>query len=493
MRAILPLKITPTEEQLHILDLHETTKDNLLITALAGTGKTTMLELIIEQERERTLYLVFNKRNQVEACRRIEAKIADGWPMAPVKVQTLNAFGYGVWGKTIPYALSMDMDKNGNVVKTQNILRTIIGELKTGQKEVWDQFTIITDAVSRAKNFGYIPEGKFPTGRHLISAEAFYTKLEEAPSELACDLIDQVLTWSIKAAYKGNVDFDDQVYMPALFGGTFPRFPLVLIDEKQDLSPVNHEMLSYLSASRLVGVGDDAQSIYQFRGAKQGGMAAFKERHAATEATLSVCFRCPRAIVENARWRVPNLQWVKEGGHVEVLQTATAGDFRDGSVILCRNNAPLIAIAFRLLSSGRSVVLGGSDIATRVINQMKKLGPEEMNRETVLGAIEDWRAEKLAKASTTANDFADCMRVFAEHGRDLSEAIGYAEYIFSQHSGTITLLTGHKAKGLEWKDVYHLNPQLIGHGEQEDNLRYVIQTRSMENYYEINSDRINWG
>jgi hypothetical protein len=48
-------------------------------------------------------------------------------------------------------------------------------------------------------------------------------------------LIDSVLTDSIRLAYEGQIDFDDQIYMPTLFGGTFPRFPLVMVDEAQDL------------------------------------------------------------------------------------------------------------------------------------------------------------------------------------------------------------------------------------------------------------------
>jgi hypothetical protein len=63
--------------------------------------------------------------------------------------------------------------------------------------------------------------------------------------------------------------------MPALFGGTYPKFPLVLIDEYQDLSPIDHAMVAKLcKSSRQIGVGDDAQSIYAFRGAKAGSMAS---------------------------------------------------------------------------------------------------------------------------------------------------------------------------------------------------------------------------
>ena len=122
---------------------------------------------------------------------------------------------------------------------------------------------------------------------------------------------------------------------------------------------------------------------------------------------------------------------------------------------------------------------------------MRKLGPEAMKKEQVYAEIESWKHEKLSRQSTTATDIAACMVVFATHGNTLGQAIAYAEHLFSQ-KGTINLLTGHKAKGLEWSTVYHLDPFLLGETEQELNLRYVIQTRSLDTYYEIESREIKW-
>lgn len=173
------------------------------------------------------------------------------------------------------------------------------------------------------------------------------------------------------------------------------------------------------------------------------------------------------------------------------LRNPNASTFIDGSAIICRNNAPLFAVALRLLSAGRSVSVAGSDIGPRVIAILKKLGDDLETQAQLLHAIEVWESEKLAKGSSTARDIANCMRVFADHGATPSQAVAYAEHLLSQ-TGTITLLTGHKAKGLEWETVYHLDPFFIGEGEQEENLRYVIQTRAMQNYYEIETREIQW-
>lgn len=81
------------------------------------------------------------------------------------------------------------------------------------------------------------------------------------------------------------------------------------------------------------------------------------------------------------------------------------------------------------------------------------------------------------------------MLVFAEHGDSLGQAIAYAEHLFQQ-SGSIKLITGHKSKGLEFDRVFLLDTFLLKKDEQDQNLRYVMQTRSQNELYEIDSDAI---
>lgn len=470
-----PNSIKPTAEQEHILQLLHNTKSNLLINALAGTGKTSTLELIQNAALPPVLCVAFNRRIADEMAKRFKSTTT---------VRTFNGLGHRIWASACANRLAVDPKK------CQDLLRNAIAPLpKSNRSEAYDIFWEIISAIGLAKSLGYVPERYFPNARRLCTRETLLNRFEEDLSPLGQDLLDEVLVASIKAAYAGNVDYNDQVYMPALFGGTYPRFPLVLIDEAQDLSPVNHEMLRHLRHSRIVAVGDPNQSIYGFRGAVQSGMASLKAEFEMTEADLSVSFRCPSNIAKAVHWRVPNMRWIKEGGRVAHLRNPSLSSFIDGSAIICRNNAPLFALAMRLLRSGRSVNVSGSDIGPKIIGIMRKLGPETLTKQEVLNAIDCWLAEKLAKQSTTASDIADCMRVFAGFGANLSQACSYAEHLFKQQ-GTVQLLTGHKAKGLEWPTVYHLDPFLLGDSEQELNLRYVIQTRAMETYYEILSQEI---
>jgi len=363
---------------------------------------------------------------------------------------------------------------------------------KRGDREaIWVAYDAVVAGVNLAKALGYVPADAPRAVEGLITQSSFHSHLDERPDDFVSDLIDTVLTRSIAQAFDGTIDYNDQVYMPALWGGTFPKFPLVMVDEYQDLSPVNHALLARLVTSRIIGVGDPWQNIYGFRGAAAGGMDVARTKYSMASYSLSISFRCPSAIVNHVHHRVPHFRALRQGGSVHLPERLDSDLIRDDASIICRNNAPLFATAFRLLSAGRSVSVAGSDIGPRVVKIMSKLGPGSMTRAQTLDAISNWLDERLAAESKSAPDIAECMRVFARHGSDLDAAISYAEHLFKQN-GSIRLMTGHKSKGLEFDDVIHLDPWLCKDTEQDQNLRYVISTRSKDRLTEIDSGRIDW-
>lgn len=471
-------KMTPEQEA--IVEASCSTTANIMINALAGTGKSATLKMIDKVHKTKPcLYCVFNKRNADEARKSEEFS-------STTAIKTFNALGHGIWANAITKPINLDK------AKPRTLWREMIENLtRSDANDAWKCYWIVMDGLDKAKSLGYVPtKVKYPH-RSLIDRTTLHHAMDERPDDYAASLIDQLLCESIQRAYSGLIDFNDQIYMPALFGGTFPKFPRIMVDEYQDQSPVNHALLERLVKGRIIGVGDPFQNIYGFRGAKAGGMAAAVSAYSMTQLPLSVSFRCPKAIVQAAQWRVPHFQWTKEGGNVKILTNFNGTDFNDDSTIICRNNAPLLRLAFKLISMGRSVSVMGSELGPKLVGIMKKLGPDSMTRAQTCTAIEQWREEKLMANSRSANDLADCMRVFAEHGTNLAQMISYAEHLFKQ-TGTIRLLTGHKSKGLEFDNVFFLDPHLLDDREQDLNLRYVIQTRSQNNLTELDSDSIRW-
>ena len=82
------------------------------------------------------------------------------------------------------------------------------------------------------------------------------------------------------------------------------KYKHLLVDEFQDLNPVEQQILSLLAQNAAICVfGDENQSIYSFRYANPKGILQWGQGKPAAEFvsfTLSDCYRCPKNIVEMA-------------------------------------------------------------------------------------------------------------------------------------------------------------------------------------------------
>jgi hypothetical protein len=476
-----PEKPKPTDEQIDICNYIRKERNNLQINALAGGGKTSTVEMMMGETHEPTLYLAFNKDVVKEAKERL--------PQG-VEIRTFNSMGYECWKKANGSA-------NVNLKKTTELLREELNGYKgTDRQEISDSWWDISGAVHMAKHLGYIPEGKFTNARRLCDQQTLCQRIENRLSPLCLEVVNNVLFASIKAAYAGAIDLDDQIYMPALFGGSYPRFPIVYVDERQDLSPTNVALLERCipkTDGRLVEVGDRWQAIYAFRGAQTDGMNHSKVRFKMHEMHLSFSFRCPEAIVRAVHWHVPHMKWIKPGGTYDVLSFLDPATIPDGAAIICRNNAPLFRAAFALLSRKRSVQVAGSDIGPKILRLLSKVGSPGDSSEDLQLKIDNWLNDQLQTTNSpqTILDQAECMKVFASWGNSFDQAVGYAKHIFGQQ-GTIKLTTGHKAKGAEWNTVYHLDKHLLSKDAQDLNLKYVITTRAKQELFEITTKELQW-
>lgn len=475
--------IEATEEQVAIIEF---TRDNpgrcVLVNALAGSAKTSTLRFLAKYLTViPTLSVAFNKRIVDELVKVLPPNI---------KPSTVNSVGHRAWGSQIGKKLLLDTKKNADIIKM------LMEPMKRWeQSDVWDVFGDLVKAMSKAKLSGYVPATSIAS-KSLLTEEEFFDTLDEPPDSWFISLVNRALAESIKRAYGGLIDFDDQIYMPTLFGGVFPSFPRIFVDEAQDLSNINHAMIDRLMnpGTQLIAVGDPWQSIYGFRGAVTASMARLKERYNMHELTLSVSFRCPIQVIKKAHGRVPHMKWPAWAveGTVESLEQWSAKDIPDHAAIICRNNAPLLSCALALLKEGRGVHLVGTDLGPQLIKALKKFGDMSMSQERVFEAIASWERERMRKGRNEAviADKAECLRVFAGFGPTLGAAVAYAEHIFSA-KGPIQLMSGHKSKGLEFDVVYHLDPQRIpspwakeGEAlEQELNVRYVIETRPRKELY----------
>ena len=113
---------------------------------------------------------------------------------------------------------------------------------------------------------------------------------------------------------EGMLDFEDILEksrdlfrrQPALLKHWQEQFRYIMIDEYQDTSPLQLELLKMLAGreQNLLAVGDDDQSIYGFRGADSRLMLAFpKDFPGARLYRLSACYRCSPQTEESGHAR----------------------------------------------------------------------------------------------------------------------------------------------------------------------------------------------
>ena len=112
-------------------------------------------------------------------------------------------------------------------------------------------------------------------------------------------------------AKRRKIDFDDMLLMclklfqnhPDILNKWQGRFGYILVDEFQDINPVQYEVIRLLSDrhKNIFIVGDDDQSIYGFRGSDPRIMKDFEKEHPnILKILLDTNFRSSGAIVESA-------------------------------------------------------------------------------------------------------------------------------------------------------------------------------------------------
>jgi hypothetical protein len=227
---------------------------------------------------------------------------------------------------------------------------------------------------------------------------------------------------------------------------------------------------------------------------------------------LATSFRCPKAVVERQKAHYPEFKAFEGNpeGTVETLGTWGISDIRPNSAIICRNNAPLVSLAFLLLRQRRGFTFFGIDMARNLKGLIKKIAglsgkdlrkaDREIPRDQLLTRLGLWYEREVTRINSAGKgellasikDRKECARTIILESEDLGSAMDLCETIFDSANPGLVLTSGHRSKGFEWSSVYHLDPfrlpskyaiiqanagypaQLL----QERNLLYVIETRT---------------
>lgn len=268
----------------------------MLVIAGPGSGKTLVIthrikNLIFEKKvkPENILVVTFTKAAAIEMQYRFCALTSDYNRSLPVNFGTCHAIFFQI----IREATSLNA---GSILK-ESEKREILEEILASQE----------------KKENFILEPSLETIQRLLSDFSKIKNTGVSPEEYEISYCENEEFSFLFYAYKKEcfrrqrLDFDDMQSEclellksnKKLLEKYQKAFSYILVDEFQDINPVQYEIIKLLSATdnNIFVVGDDDQSIYGFRGANPMIMAHFSDYYNCTKIMLSCNYRSVKSVI----------------------------------------------------------------------------------------------------------------------------------------------------------------------------------------------------
>jgi DNA helicase II / ATP-dependent DNA helicase PcrA len=453
-------------------------KRNLIIEAVAGSGKTTTIEEIARRLGKGVsyLFLAFNKSIATELAGR------------GLNARTFHSICYSImlkyWGV--------------NAVDDKKVDKIIEQHMTPPQYRMYGQFVDKLVGLAKQTGIGCLVEDTEQNWNDLAVHHDLELEQEDADWATAIAQAQKILAISNNTR---ALDWNDLLYLAVKDGVALPKFDVVMVDEAQDTNPVRRAILRKVmkDGGRLIAVGDPHQAIYGFTGADSDALELIAKDFDAVTMPLSVSYRCPQKVVQHAK------RWVN---HIEFHETAPEGkvtdlgtswkavDMKANDMVICRTTAPLIGLAYRLLTARIPVMIRGKDIGGGLKALIKRLNAKgipalEMKLDIwATREIEKARAKKQEAKMEQIADKRDCIQhlinTMPERNRTIPALVDVIDALFAEKADAVVLSTIHRAKGLEAHKVYWLNhhkcpamwARQAWQRQQEVNLCYVATTRA---------------
>jgi DNA helicase-2/ATP-dependent DNA helicase PcrA len=311
----------------------------LMIVAGAGSGKTKVLTTRIAHlmsqgvDAFNILALTFTNKAAKEMKERVGHMLGTG--------DARNLY-IGTFHSVFARILRVDAPKMGypsnftiyDTDDAKSVVKTVINELNLDDKHY--KPNTVYNRISSAKNA-------------LVSAEDYANDygLQQEDMRANRPAIAQIYKAYVARCFKnGAMDFDDLLlkfyelltHFPESLHKYQHKFKYILIDEYQDTNPAQYEVIKLLGAAHenVCVVGDDAQSIYSFRGATIENILQFQkdydnvhvvkleQNYRSTQNILSVA----NEIISNNKGQIPKELWTSNdhGEKINLIRTASDND-----------------------------------------------------------------------------------------------------------------------------------------------------------------------
>jgi DNA helicase-2/ATP-dependent DNA helicase PcrA len=306
-----------------------------MVIAGAGSGKTRALTFrvahIIDKGNDpfNILALTFTNKAAREMRERIQ-KI--------VGTESRNIW-MGTFHSVFARILRSESDKLGypsnfTIYDTQdsrNLIKTIVNELNLSDKIY--KPSVVQNRISSAKS-NLISAQEYMSNDQLVSEDRMNAKPK----------IGEIYMNYAKRCFKaGAMDFDDLLFNTNRLLRDHPdalnkyqlRFKYIMVDEYQDTNYAQYLIVKRLAAKfeNICVVGDDAQSIYAFRGANIRNILNFEKDYPDLNVfklernyrSTSNIVNSANAIIAQNREQIKKSVWTKngEGDRIKLVKNAT--------------------------------------------------------------------------------------------------------------------------------------------------------------------------
>ncbi len=329
--------------QAYLQDLNEQQKEAvlhmngpLMIIAGAGSGKTKVLTSRIAHlmnsgvDSFNILALTFTNKAAKEMKERVEKTLGN--------TEARNLY-IGTFHSVFARLLRSEASKLGypqsftiyDTDDSRSVLKAVINDMGLDDKHY--KPNIVHNRISSAKNA-------------LIGPVEYNsnTMIQQEDARSKRPAIGEIYASYVARCFKnGAMDFDDLLFKMHELLRDYPevlhkyqhKFKYLLIDEYQDTNPVQYQIAKLLAAvhENICVVGDDAQSIYSFRGATIENILQFQKDYDDVKLVkLEQNYRSSASILEvanhvikNNQGQIPKNLWTEneEGEKIKLVRTMT--------------------------------------------------------------------------------------------------------------------------------------------------------------------------
>lgn len=431
----------------------------LAIRAFAGTGKTTTLkEFALKNKDKKILYVAYNKETAAQARMSFPSNVI---------AKTAHSIAYAKFGRPLEKKLNR---KHSLPFKPETI-RKLLGFERSqfSIKLAQELFDIINN---------------FCFSSYKSIAEAIPFKRLAADREEMQMFAETI--WDEMTNSKSRFPTTPDVYLKQ-FHLSNPRlyFDYILFDEAQDANPLIMDLIlsQRTFGTKLVFVGDEHQSIYMFRGAKNALESIVPDK----ELFLTKSFRFGESIAESANAILKILKKEKKtlNGYEKIYDAIGNIDKTKQFAVITRTNSNLLMTALTAYEQNMSIyfVSGFDSYNFKKILDIEKLflGDKTKIKDSYIKTFEDFQDYQNMANYTNDKEMLYFIKVVTKYAGALSNLISgiKSNTVKNKEDADIILTTAHKSKGLEFQQVILANdfPSFV---DAEGNINYRAAAREDE-------------